>query len=199
MLEIQRSTTFRLVHKTGAVVLLVANPVSQSCLDISWHRCSSLRVWILYPVAVGGDSTEALRENDFTESSITVSTSSGQLSAPLATWQNQESASVVGVTPEPPNSRQSHTSNANMPTPESELFLKAKPTVPPTFHNVDMKDHEAVVNARDAIIREQWVQIMMKRLVGQELGKCYRKEGVNHLEKCGKYRGKQAARSEVYS
>lgn len=78
---------------------------------------------------------------------------------------------------------------ANMPTPESELFLKSKPTVPPTFANVDMKDHAAVLKARDAIIREQWVQIMMKRLVGEELGKCYRKEGVNHLEKCGKYRG----------
>jgi hypothetical protein len=78
----------------------------------------------------------------------------------------------------------------NMPTPESELFLKYKPTVPPTFKDVDMKDHDAVVNARDAIIREQWVQIMMKRLVAEELGKCYRKEGVNHLEKCGKYRGR---------
>lgn len=52
-----------------------------------------------------------------------------------------------------------------------------------------MKDHEAVMKARDAIIREQWVQIMMKRLVAEELGKCYRREGVNHLEKCGKYRG----------
>jgi hypothetical protein len=87
-----------------------------------------------------------------------------------------------------------------MPTPESESFLKAKPSVPPTFDGVDMKNHEAVVNARDAIIREQWVQIMMKRLVGEELGKCYRKEGVNHLEKCGKYRGKLSfyPRSCVY-
>lgn len=84
-----------------------------------------------------------------------------------------------------------------MPTPESESFLKAKPTVPPTFNNVNMRDHDAVVAARDAIIREQWVKIMMKRLVGQELGKCYRREGVNHLEKCGKYRGKHFKRGIV--
>lgn len=98
-----------------------------------------------------------------------------------------------GFTPDPTtlsSSSPSYLLTANMPTPESELFLKSKPTVPATFSNVDMKDHDAVVKARDAIIREQWVQIMMKRLVGEELGKCYRKEGVNHLEKCGKYRGK---------
>jgi hypothetical protein len=76
-----------------------------------------------------------------------------------------------------------------MPTPESELFLKKKPTVPPTFEGVDFRDYNAVTNARDAIIREQWVKSMMQRLVEEELGKCYRREGINHLEKCGKYRG----------
>ena len=29
----------------------------------------------------------------------------------------------------------------------------------------------------------------MARLVREELGKCYRREGVNHLEKCGRLRG----------
>lgn len=29
----------------------------------------------------------------------------------------------------------------------------------------------------------------MARLVGEELGKCYAREGVNHFEKCGKLRG----------
>ena len=76
-----------------------------------------------------------------------------------------------------------------MPTPESESFLRKKPTVPPTFDGVDMGNAEAVNNARDAIIREQWVQVMMARLVREEMNKCYFKEGVNHLEKCGKYRG----------
>ena len=38
-------------------------------------------------------------------------------------------------------------------------------------------------------MREQWIQSMMSRLVRQELGKCYRREGVNHLEKCAALRG----------
>ncbi|KAK5070630.1 hypothetical protein LTS08_004373 [Lithohypha guttulata] len=75
-----------------------------------------------------------------------------------------------------------------MPTPESEAFLRKKPTVPPSYEGVDMGDFEAVANVRDAIIREQWVQVMMARLVREEMGKCYHREGVNHLEKCGKYR-----------
>lgn len=84
-----------------------------------------------------------------------------------------------------------------MPTPESESFLRKKPTVPPTFDGVDMGNGEAVANARDAIIREQWVQVMMARLVREEMGKCYHREGVNHLEKCGKYRGRPDSASTV--
>jgi hypothetical protein len=57
-----------------------------------------------------------------------------------------------------------------MPTPESEAFLAKKPKVPPTFEGVDFADNEAVTNARDAIIREQWVGQMMQRLVGEEMG-----------------------------
>ncbi|KEF57292.1 NADH dehydrogenase [Exophiala aquamarina CBS 119918] len=56
-----------------------------------------------------------------------------------------------------------------MPTPESEAFLAKKPKVPPTFQGVDFADNEAVANARDAIIREQWVKSMMTRLVGEEM------------------------------
>lgn len=77
-----------------------------------------------------------------------------------------------------------------MPTPESASFLAKKPTVPPTYDGVDFEDNVAVHNARDAIIREQWVRSMMSRLVGEELSKCYHREGINHLEKCGKLRGK---------
>lgn len=76
-----------------------------------------------------------------------------------------------------------------MPTPESAAFLAKKPTVPPTYDGVDFEDSAAVHNARDAIIREQWVRSMMSRLVGEELGKCYAREGVNHFEKCGVLRG----------
>lgn len=76
-----------------------------------------------------------------------------------------------------------------MPTPESALFLAKKPKVPPTFEGVDYADTPRLKAAQDAIIREQWVKSMMARLVREELGKCYYREGVNHLEKCGALRG----------
>lgn len=76
-----------------------------------------------------------------------------------------------------------------MPTPESESFKAAKPKVPPTFDDVDYDDNKALKAAQDAIIREQWVQSMMARLIREEMGKCYNREGVNHLEKCGHLRG----------
>ncbi|KAK4250790.1 hypothetical protein C7999DRAFT_38158 [Corynascus novoguineensis] len=75
-----------------------------------------------------------------------------------------------------------------MPTPESEAFLAKKPQVPPTFDGVDYDDTKRLKQAQDAIIREQWVQVMMGRLVREELSKCYYREGVNHLEKCGRLR-----------
>ncbi|KAI9740544.1 MAG: hypothetical protein M1834_005125 [Cirrosporium novae-zelandiae] len=75
-----------------------------------------------------------------------------------------------------------------MPTPESDLFKAKKPTVPPTFDGVDYDDNKRLAQARDAVIREQWVRSMMARLVREELSKCYYKEGVNHLEKCGRLR-----------
>ena len=76
-----------------------------------------------------------------------------------------------------------------MPTPESAMFLAKKPKVPPTFDGVDFEDNGAVKAAQDAILREQWIKCMMARLVRDELGKCYYREGVNHLEKCGRLRG----------
>lgn len=80
-----------------------------------------------------------------------------------------------------------------MPTPESAAFLARKPKVPPTFSGVDYSDNARFKAAQDAVIREQWVKCMMARLVREELGKCYWREGVNHLEKCGKLRGMFAA------
>ncbi|KAG6005399.1 hypothetical protein E4U21_000179 [Claviceps maximensis] len=77
-----------------------------------------------------------------------------------------------------------------MPTPESELFKSQKPKVAPTFNGVDYDDTKAFKAAEDAIIREQWVEAMKTRIVGEELGKCYMREGVNHLEKCGELREK---------
>ncbi|KAK8088930.1 NADH:ubiquinone oxidoreductase 12.3kD subunit [Apiospora hydei] len=77
-----------------------------------------------------------------------------------------------------------------MPTPESEAFLAKKPKVPPTFDGVDYDDNKALKAAQDSVVREQWVQVMMGRLVREELSKCYYREGVNHLEKCGHLREK---------
>ena len=76
-----------------------------------------------------------------------------------------------------------------MPTPESAAFLAKKPKVPPTYEGVDFTDTAAVKAAQDAVIREQWVGVMMGRLVREELAKCYYREGVNHLANCGKLRG----------
>lgn len=76
-----------------------------------------------------------------------------------------------------------------MPTPESEAFLAKKPTVPPSFDGVDYEDNKRLKQAQDAVVREQWVGVMMGRLVREELSKCYYREGVNHLENCGKLRG----------
>jgi hypothetical protein len=75
------------------------------------------------------------------------------------------------------------------PTPESTSFLAKKPSCPPSFDGVDYDDTPRLKQAQDAIIREQWVKSMMARLVREELGKCYYREGVNHLEKCGSLRG----------
>ncbi|KAK3185255.1 hypothetical protein K4F52_005955 [Lecanicillium sp. MT-2017a] len=77
-----------------------------------------------------------------------------------------------------------------MPTPESDLFKAQKPKVAPTFNGVDFDDTKAFKAAEDAVIREQWVGAMMTRLVGEELSKCYVRNGVNHLEKCGDLREK---------
>lgn len=80
-----------------------------------------------------------------------------------------------------------------MPTPETDLFKAQKPKVAPTFNGVDFDDTKAFKAAEDAVIREQWVGAMMTRLVGEELSKCYVRNGVNHLEKCGDLRGMLAS------
>ncbi|KAI5254891.1 hypothetical protein E4T42_02194 [Aureobasidium subglaciale] len=75
-----------------------------------------------------------------------------------------------------------------MPTPESIQFRMQKPKVPPTFEGVDYDNNLQLKAAQDAVLREQWVQSMMARLLREEMGKCYYREGVNHLEKCGQLR-----------
>jgi len=83
------------------------------------------------------------------------------------------------------------------PTPESASFLAKKPTVLPTFDGVDYDDTKRLKQAQDAVIREQWVKSMMARLVREEMGRCYYREGVNHLEKCGVLRGKHVIKPRI--
>jgi hypothetical protein len=42
----------------------------------------------------------------------------------------------------------------------------------------------AKLQEREEFIRESWVKAMEARLVRDELVKCHRLEGVNHLENC---------------
>lgn len=81
-----------------------------------------------------------------------------------------------------------------MPTPESIQFRMQKPKVEPTFEGVDYDNNLQLKAAQDAVLREQWVQSMMARLLREEMGKCYYREGVNHLEKCGHLRGQYKTR-----
>lgn len=39
-------------------------------------------------------------------------------------------------------------------------------------------------NEREHHVRESWVKAMEARLVREELKKCYRGEGVNHMQNC---------------
>ncbi|GAA99310.1 uncharacterized protein L969DRAFT_93773 [Mixia osmundae IAM 14324] len=45
-------------------------------------------------------------------------------------------------------------------------------------------EYKELLEARDAAIREGWVRTMEARLVREELGKCWRTEGVNHYAQC---------------
>ncbi|KAL4062850.1 hypothetical protein V8B97DRAFT_1627444 [Scleroderma yunnanense] len=44
---------------------------------------------------------------------------------------------------------------------------------------------KAKLQERETHLRESWVKAMEARLVRDELVKCQRYEGVNHLENCG--------------
>ena len=87
-----------------------------------------------------------------------------------------------------PPSKNSQNSK-KMPTPLSASHISRRPTVPPTFEGVNYDDQTALKAAQDSVIKEQWVRSMMARLVREELGRCYYREGVNHLERCGRLRG----------
>ncbi|KAG8835469.1 hypothetical protein FRC17_003036 [Serendipita sp. 399] len=56
--------------------------------------------------------------------------------------------------------------------------------VKPDGLNPPMEEVRAKYDARDKYIRESWVRTMEARLVGEELSKCRKGEGVNAYQNC---------------
>ncbi|TKY44708.1 NADH dehydrogenase of ubiquinone 1 beta subcomplex subunit 10-B [Spatholobus suberectus] len=46
------------------------------------------------------------------------------------------------------------------------------------------KDPVAMLEMREHIVREKWIQIEKAKIIREKLRWCYRIEGVNHLQKC---------------
>jgi len=53
-----------------------------------------------------------------------------------------------------------------------------------TSHQDRATELTARLKERDDFIRESWIRTMEARIVRDNLQKCYRVEGVNHLENC---------------
>lgn len=54
----------------------------------------------------------------------------------------------------------------------------------PAFLAISSVRPPAVIDAREAKLRSDWVRTMEARLVREELAKCWREEGVNHYQSC---------------
>ncbi|KAM5571148.1 NADH dehydrogenase [ubiquinone] 1 beta subcomplex subunit 10-B [Rosa sericea] len=46
------------------------------------------------------------------------------------------------------------------------------------------KDPVAMLEMREHIVREKWIQIEKAKILRDKLRWCYRVEGINHLQKC---------------
>jgi NADH dehydrogenase (ubiquinone) 1 beta subcomplex subunit 10 len=46
------------------------------------------------------------------------------------------------------------------------------------------KDPVAMLEMREHIVREKWIQIEKAKIIREKLRWCYRIEGINHLQKC---------------
>ncbi|KAF9592597.1 hypothetical protein IFM89_016207 [Coptis chinensis] len=46
------------------------------------------------------------------------------------------------------------------------------------------KDPVAMLEMREYLVREKWIQIETCKILGEKVKWCYRVEGVNHLQKC---------------
>lgn len=56
---------------------------------------------------------------------------------------------------------------------------------PPDFDPANpYKDPVAMIEMREHIVREKWIDIETSKIIRDKLRWCYRIEGVNHLQKC---------------
>lgn len=56
---------------------------------------------------------------------------------------------------------------------------------PPDFDPANpYKDPVAMIEMREHIVREKWIDIETSKIIREKLRWCYRIEGVNHLQKC---------------
>ncbi|CAM8926998.1 unnamed protein product [Rhodiola kirilowii] len=46
------------------------------------------------------------------------------------------------------------------------------------------KDPVAMLEMREHIVREKWIEIEKSKIIRERLRWCYRVEGINHLQKC---------------
>ncbi|KAI0077890.1 NADH-ubiquinone oxidoreductase 12 kDa subunit [Panus rudis PR-1116 ss-1] len=53
-----------------------------------------------------------------------------------------------------------------------------------SFNETRVAEYQQKLKERDELLRESWVRSMEARIVRDSLQKCYRTEGVNHLESC---------------
>ncbi|ORZ39655.1 hypothetical protein BCR44DRAFT_1412053 [Catenaria anguillulae PL171] len=49
---------------------------------------------------------------------------------------------------------------------------------------VDLNDPIAVLEARDQHLRQEWVEVMKTKIIREKLVRCYKREGVNHVDNC---------------
>ncbi|CAG8435634.1 3707_t:CDS:2 [Ambispora gerdemannii] len=61
---------------------------------------------------------------------------------------------------------------------------KEFPKLPEDLSKIDPSDKQAVLDAREAFIRERWIKVMETKLLRKQLVLCYKREGVNHFKNC---------------
>ncbi|KAI9221302.1 hypothetical protein BC828DRAFT_381369 [Blastocladiella britannica] len=72
------------------------------------------------------------------------------------------------------------TESKRMPVdPENRQWAKVTP-----IKDLDLNDPVAVLEARDQHLRAEWVEVLKTRIIREKLVRCYKREGVNHVDNC---------------